>query len=159
MSDETDCFVADIWIDGKKVGEAKNDGHGGCNMYSSRSVEQRLNELARTLPPVTVGLNDPQDPSRTFTYQPDADHVVGELVTRHIAKTDLKRLMKNRIIFTKTGERGIFQSNQRTPEQIARIISEPELTSQMRERMPNADRFLNMLPFEEAVDIFLENSR
>lgn len=30
MSEETNAFVADIFVDGKKVGYAKNDGHGGC---------------------------------------------------------------------------------------------------------------------------------
>jgi hypothetical protein len=29
MSEETNCFVADIFKKGKKVGEAHNDGHGG----------------------------------------------------------------------------------------------------------------------------------
>lgn len=32
MSDETLAFVADVWVDGKKVGTAKNDGHGGQTM-------------------------------------------------------------------------------------------------------------------------------
>lgn len=159
LSEETNCFVADIWIDGKKVGDVRNDGHGGCNMYTNWEVQRRLGDLARTLPPVTTNFHDPHDPSRMFTFQPDADHIIGELIDRHIAKTDLKRLMKTRIIFTKSDRRGIFQSDKRTPEQIQRIISDPQLTRQMRERIPNADRFLNMLPFEEAVDLFLENSR
>lgn len=29
MSQETICFAADIWIDGRKVGSAENEGHGG----------------------------------------------------------------------------------------------------------------------------------
>src|SRR3972149_5431468 len=29
MSEETTAFAADLWIDGVKVGHAKNDGHGG----------------------------------------------------------------------------------------------------------------------------------
>ncbi len=31
-SEETPCFTAEIWEDGKLVGYAKNDGHGGGNM-------------------------------------------------------------------------------------------------------------------------------
>jgi len=29
LSEETTAFAADVWIDGKKAGYAKNDGHGG----------------------------------------------------------------------------------------------------------------------------------
>jgi len=29
MSEETNAFVADVYVDGKNVGYAKNDGHGG----------------------------------------------------------------------------------------------------------------------------------
>jgi len=31
MSEETIAFTASLWVDGKKVGEAKNQGHGGAN--------------------------------------------------------------------------------------------------------------------------------
>ena len=30
MSEETMCFSSNITLDGKKIGYAKNDGHGGC---------------------------------------------------------------------------------------------------------------------------------
>jgi hypothetical protein len=32
MSQETTCFAADVWVDGKKVGHAKNDGCGGATL-------------------------------------------------------------------------------------------------------------------------------
>lgn len=32
-SEETDCFVATLYLDGKKAGDVRNDGHGGCNSY------------------------------------------------------------------------------------------------------------------------------
>ena len=33
MSEETNCFSANIYLNGKKVGSVKNQGHGGCNFY------------------------------------------------------------------------------------------------------------------------------
>ena len=39
MSEETNCFVADLYINGKKVGYCKNDGHGGCTDYHCDSKE------------------------------------------------------------------------------------------------------------------------
>ena len=31
LSEETEAFTAQLWIDGKHVANLKNDGHGGCN--------------------------------------------------------------------------------------------------------------------------------
>ena len=33
MSEETNCFRATLVVDGKNVGEAYNEGHGGCAYY------------------------------------------------------------------------------------------------------------------------------
>ena len=34
MSEETIAFVADVYVNGKKVAYCKNDGHGGCTYYN-----------------------------------------------------------------------------------------------------------------------------
>lgn len=34
MSEETPCFTAQIWENGKHVADVKNDGHGGGNMVN-----------------------------------------------------------------------------------------------------------------------------
>lgn len=39
LSEETSCFVADICVDGKVIGEAKNDGRGGSNIYYWTDVQ------------------------------------------------------------------------------------------------------------------------
>ena len=31
MSEETEAFTAELWVDGKHLADVKNDGHGGCN--------------------------------------------------------------------------------------------------------------------------------
>jgi hypothetical protein len=33
MSDETNCFEAEIWVDGKKLADVQNHGQGGENEY------------------------------------------------------------------------------------------------------------------------------
>jgi hypothetical protein len=32
-SEETDCFTASLYLDGKRIGTAENSGHGGCDFY------------------------------------------------------------------------------------------------------------------------------
>lgn len=60
MSEETNCFVADLYINGKHVGYVKNDGHGGQTDYYG--IEKRQSDIIReaeeyckTLPKVKYG--------------------------------------------------------------------------------------------------------
>lgn len=54
FSEETLMFMADLFVDGKKVAYAKNDGHGGCTYYNAyegqHEVLKRAEEYALTLP-------------------------------------------------------------------------------------------------------------
>jgi hypothetical protein len=38
MSEETNCFVADVYMDGQRIGSMQNDGHGGPNQWSLANV-------------------------------------------------------------------------------------------------------------------------
>jgi len=42
MSDETNCFIADLYINGKRVGECNNDGRGGCTNYGGNTKEDNV---------------------------------------------------------------------------------------------------------------------
>lgn len=49
MSEETTCFSASLYFDGKRVGTVRNDGRGGCHMYDVPHKKLReLEEWART---------------------------------------------------------------------------------------------------------------
>lgn len=41
FSEETIMFKADLYVNGKKVAYANNDGHGGCTNYRAYSLELR----------------------------------------------------------------------------------------------------------------------
>jgi len=49
MSEETVAFNADIYVDGKKIGDVRNDGNGGCHMYywSDRAAGEALEAWAK----------------------------------------------------------------------------------------------------------------
>ena len=36
LREETECFTAQFWVDGKYIADIKNSGHGGCNDFSIR---------------------------------------------------------------------------------------------------------------------------
>lgn len=51
MSQETDCFSADLWVDGKKTGQVRNEGHGGSHRYDiPYAIQDKLHEWAKALP-------------------------------------------------------------------------------------------------------------
>jgi len=56
LSQETEAFAADLWINGKKVAYCENDGHGGCTNYNTynpslRPLLKEAEEYCKWLPP------------------------------------------------------------------------------------------------------------
>ncbi len=92
MSEETNCFAADLYINGKKVGECKNDGQSGCTDYYGSSPEnnqiiRQAEEYFKTLPKVKVeGLN--------MMHQPTLESAIDDQFELYLkAKAD-KRMSK-----------------------------------------------------------------
>ena len=56
LSEETNAFVGDVYVNGKKVAYAKNDGHGGPTCYHAYEGKRELLEQAEQfclgLPPI-----------------------------------------------------------------------------------------------------------
>jgi hypothetical protein len=54
LSEETNAFTADVFVNGKKIAYAKNDGHGGCTFYSAypNQIEKlkAVEEYVKSLP-------------------------------------------------------------------------------------------------------------
>lgn len=50
MSEETVCFQASVYIDGKKVGDVGNDGRGGPHRWTPWSAEKLVREIAVKIP-------------------------------------------------------------------------------------------------------------
>lgn len=101
MSEETSCFVADLYIDGKKVGYCKNDGHGGCTDIHGNSKEDykiiaEAMAYCKTLPKVKYHNSE---------WEQDLEWVVNMQLEEYLnakqkAKTDKKmqKLMQTAIL-------------------------------------------------------------
>ena len=50
MSEETTCFQATVYVDGKKAGTAQNDGHGGCTYCHLDPKFRHIEEQKFTIP-------------------------------------------------------------------------------------------------------------
>ena len=90
MSEETNCFIADLYINGKKVGYVKNDGHGGCTDYRGNSKEDNVlireaEAYCKTLPKVKYGEHE---------FGQDLESVVNTLLEDHLKAKERKKMEK-----------------------------------------------------------------
>lgn len=91
MSEETHCFVADLYINGKNVGECRNEGHGGSTWCRGNSKEANIliyeaEAYCKTLPKIRCG---------EYEWEQSLDGVIDELLEKHLnAKAELKAKKK-----------------------------------------------------------------
>lgn len=83
MSEETNCFIADLVLDGKGRGVVSNRGTGGGNEYSDHAAERELHAYAKTLPHVDIG--------EGMTVPYDADLLVDEVLAAWLKADNEKR--------------------------------------------------------------------
>jgi hypothetical protein len=103
LSEETNAFTADLYINGKNVGTAMNSGQGG--MTTCRAKDLKEMELIREaeiwckqLPPEV----DRDDDGSTHSYSISLDYYLDRIVDEHLAKREqarFEKLMVNSIIF------------------------------------------------------------
>jgi len=92
MSEETNCFVADLYINGKNVGECKNDGRGGCTYYhgitkADNVLIDEAEAYCKTLPNVKSSFDD-------FEYPQNLENVIDELLEAHLKAKAMKKIAK-----------------------------------------------------------------
>lgn len=103
FSEETTCFIADVFINGKKVAHAKNDGRGGCTDYYPYEGQRELLKQAE--------LFCKELPKREFTFgditrefDQTLESVIDDLVfAKEKEKEDKKmiKLCENHIVWGK----------------------------------------------------------
>ena len=92
MSEETNCFAANLYINGKLVGEAKNDGQGGCTTYYGNSKED--NEIIRQAEAYFKSLPMVKPDGYTFTFQPSLEYAIDEQFEAYLKAKEEKKMLK-----------------------------------------------------------------
>ena len=109
LSEETIAFNASVYIDSKKVGDAKNNGHGGANDIDVRDKDGRWNrDLMQKM--------ETEAATHTWayegeTYKHDLDSYIGTLVGNVQEQRDLKRKCRAQTLFrvpTQTYQNGEY---------------------------------------------------
>jgi hypothetical protein len=124
LSEETAAFAATVYVDGKKAGEARNDGHGGPTLIRPDALAMAIEAHAKTLPEVEC---------YGMKIQPDADMVVADLLNDFLIARDLKRALGRKTLFLQGGK--LYETRKGG-------------------RPATAEKVLNDLPFDEALGLY-----
>ena len=142
-SQETDCFHADVWINGKRAGQVSNHGQGAANDYSPWELAETLNEYAATLAPTTYEIG-----GKTHTIPEDADSIISRAFVAKLHERDLRRMLANRVIYVDR-EGKLMQTKTTTKQAMSKILEMPNLFERL-----NATKILNFLSIDEALSIY-----
>lgn len=94
MSQETEAFSADLYIDGKNAGVAYNSGHGGPADYEAHNAQgikliTEAEAYCLKLPPMEI-----QEYEGDFTLTMNLEVFIDNLLTDHLQQQELQRFNK-----------------------------------------------------------------
>jgi len=141
-SQETACFSAKVYIDGRCAGTVSNDGHGGPDDYAPWELRDRLTEWAKTLPPFKSPFSDDPEPMSAH----NAETAIGDLLDAFLAAHDFKRLIAKAVVLVKTDGK-IYTMNVKrwtSFEQAVAFVS----------AKPDVRHVLNTMPYDEAFEVY-----
>lgn len=142
-SQETHCFQANIYIDGKKRGTADNDGRGGMTTIRPWGLYEEIKRYTDKIPP-TIHKYE----GAVMELETSPDSLIDELVTLALHEKDLKRAMRTRILFTRKNQ--VFETQAFDAAKLKAAVNHP----QVREKL-DADEILNLLPVGEALKLYV----
>ena len=141
-SQETHCFQANVYIDGKMRGWAANDGRGGMTNIQPNDLWAEIKQHTDKIPPTVYKYGDQE-----MSIEASPDSYIDELVTLALHEKDLKRAMKSKILFTQ--ENQVFETKKLTAAQLAASLANAQLKEKLK-----ADQVLNLLPIGEALKLY-----
>ena len=105
FSEETLMFKADLFVDGKKVGYASNDGRGGCTSYNAyenqREALGKAEAYALTLPSTITefGGKDYEFKSSLESWIDDAVNKIYDDKANAKAEKKMQKLMETQVVW------------------------------------------------------------
>jgi hypothetical protein len=148
LSEETSCFTATVYVDGKMAGSASNRGHGGPTSVTPRELESKINAYGKTLPEIVTRHMLPRE-EEPFTYQQTAETIINDLLSNHLTLREMKRALKSKVLFTKADGK-IYETKNLDPKNIDALGNDPAKTAEKLQ----AVKILNFLPESEALEIY-----
>ena len=99
MSDETLCFSAEVWVDGRAIAYANNQGTGGENNY--HVIPDMKPAWDKVLDHVKA---QPAHEYQGITLPYSIDQLIDELIAKQEERKQLKRWCKTQTVFRLKGD-------------------------------------------------------
>lgn len=150
MSEETNCYQANLYVDSKNIGRVSNRGTGGCDeFYGDHAAFAAANEWCKAnLPPYTLDLG-----TETSTGPTDIEMHCANLLSDHIDTKALTAAMRKSALFTRPDQTGLFRSGYKAQRGVKPKAPDKTLFDHVRQKNKGAV-ILNTLPFSEALAIY-----
>lgn len=117
LSEETNAFSAEIWIDGERAFEARNQGQGGCDFY------RQLGRWSEAEVDAWLKANRPIRPFQGLTLEHDLEAEVGDLLASELEYRRLKRLLRTNLITIERGQIFQYPLRRRPLDLVARAVT------------------------------------
>jgi len=147
-SEETHCYQASLYVDGKPVAIVSNDGHGGCDRdYDHpkfkgdyRATMKAVDAYFKSLPKTDACDIFPEGMEQELEFW-CADQVNNFLVSR-----ELKKKLKSHVLFQFKHKDGIYQSKYHP------TVTDGDWV--INKQAGSTGRILNDMPFADALVIW-----
>ena len=164
-SQETHCFQAVIYLDGKRALNVENDGRGACNNYWGIKDQTKSEELEMLTKCTKYGADFIKE-NRNLTMEVDGetidlsdmpdsellDWLITDLVNEHLCLKEMRKCLKKEIVIFDS-KKNIFFSFEQKPT--------PEAMSACKRGYSDEDKYwvyLNDLSEQEALKLWRKSS-
>jgi hypothetical protein len=151
MSDETFCYSATVYFDGKRVGLTMNRGHGSDDEIEVTNANgwTKMDNYVSTLPRIDTEYPslDKDTPAEKFSYTQTAESIFHGLVSNWLLERDIKNQLRGKICYYRGAWNNEFShlSTKRNPER--------KIREWLERNRPGAI-ILNDLPMEKLVALW-----
>jgi hypothetical protein len=158
-SEETHCYQATLYVDGKKMAEVKNDGQGGSDYqwalkpFTEKDLDKVRDWCIKNLPKWTSEYDKKKEENDT-----DLEMWCGEEVNKFLVSRDLKRKLNKKIIYEQNKElweysfKGVKKLEQKHLISFVNGVAKAKVEN--NENWKNVTAILNTLPFDKALEIY-----
>ena len=156
FSEETTMFMADLVVNGVVVGEANNDGRGGCTFYSvktydskkrtflSDSEQERNRQLLKQAEEYCLSLPKVRVEEYDFEYDMNLVHFIDDLINKELEKKEQKKLEKKMINSIMWGKpKGYSYSQVKFKVPLAEVTNLQTYVDKYKKEFKEGEVFLN----------------
>ena len=146
-SEETPCYNATVYVNGKKAVEVSNDGHGGSDrQHTYPESGFRLQDIDKWCVE-KFGQETWEYNGKTYSTDLDLEHYCHQELYNWLDRKTLKKDLNSKFLCQEDKEMFAYKK--------PKNADVDEFKAVLRHRHPKA-KCLNFMPFEEALKLFKE---